>query len=632
MAGRHVARRHGGRRWLLTIGVLLAVVAVGAVVVVNRDGGLSFVSGGQAGCSGRDVELNVSSSPDKAALMTDLARSYTATNPVVRNRCVRVNVASQEPAAVGAALAAGWDTAAHGAEPDVWAPSSSSWLYLLAGLPNGKALLEAPRRSIARSPVVIAMPRPMAEALGWPDKTLGWTELLGLARDPQGWAKVGHPEWGPFKLGLSPPDKSTAGLQAMLGLRAALAGAAESDPAVAAAAAQGEKAAAEAAQQFVLGGMVQFERSVAIYADGTNDMLSQLRKADDRDKALDFLSAFPAEEQAVWAYNHGAVTDESGGGDGANSKPNSKPKVPLAAVYPSEGAPEVDHPYVVLNTPRVDRDRQAAAADFLQYLRQEPSQQRFLRVGYRGVDSNRGFIGTEKDGLLNGQPAPALATPPAADVGRAVQAWGALGQRGVVLSLMDVSGSMKEVVPGTGGKTKLQIAAAAAASALGLFGRDSEVGSWEFSRQVAGDRDWREVVPIGPMNETVDGVPRREALARALLSMRPGGDTGLYDTTLAAFREVKRKWQPGRINVVVILSDGKNDDPGSISLGQLVAKLRAENDPERPVGIITIGYGADADAAVLRRIAEATGGSTHLSRNPNDIAKVFFTALMPPAR
>ena len=317
------------------------------------------------------------------------------------------------------------------------------------------------------------------------------------------------------------------------------------------------------------------------------------------------------------------MTDEGGEG--------GKPKVPLVAVYPVEGAPEVDHPYIVLNTPRVDRDRQAAATDFLSFLRQGTSQQRFLRLGYRGIDSNRGFIGTEEDGLLTGQPAPALPTPPAAEVGQLVKSWAALGQRGVVLSIMDVSGSMNEVVEGTGGKTKLQIATAATSSALGLFGRDSEVGLWEFSRQVAGDRDWRELVPIGPMNETVGGVPRREALARAHERMRAQGDTGLYDTTLAAFKEVQRKWQPGRINVVVLLSDGKNEDPGSISLQQLLGRLKSDQDPERPVGIITIGYGAGADADILAQIAKATGGTSHLSRDPADISKVFLQALTSTA-
>jgi Ca-activated chloride channel family protein len=619
MAGRHVARRGGGRRWALTIGVLVVVVAA-AVVVVTRTGGVPLVSGGSSGCSGRAIDLTVASSPDKAALLSDLAKSYTATGPVVRNRCVKVNVTSQEPAVVGQALAAGWDPAVNGQEPDVWTPSSSSWLYLLAGLPNGKVLLEGPRRSIARSPVVIAMPRPMAEAIGWPDKTLGWAELLGLSRDPAGWAKLKHPEWGPFKLGLTPPDRSTAGLQSVLGLQTALTDKGRVDPVVAAAKARGEEAATEALQQVVLGGMVQFERSVAHYADNTDALLQQLRLADEQGKALDFLSAFPAEEQAIWAYNHGAIGDKAGEGKG------TKPKVQLAAVYPTEGAPEADHPYVVLNTPRVDRDRQAAATDFLRYLRDEPAQQRFLRLGYRGIDSNRGFIGTEEDGLLTGQPSPALQPPKAEDVGRTVKTWAALGQRGVVLSIMDVSGSMKAVVPGTG-KTKLQIAVEATQLALGLFGRDSEVGLWEFSRQIDGGKDWRELVPIGPMNETVNGVPRREALARAHASMRPRGDTGLYDTTLAGYKALKAKWQPDRINALVLVTDGINDDPGSLTLQQLISRLKAELDPQRPVGIIAIAYGADADIDVLKQITAVTGGTAYSSKDPRDIGKVFLQAL-----
>lgn len=619
MAGRHVARRGGGRRWALTIGVLLMVVAA-AVVVVTRTGGVSLVSGGPSGCGGRAVDITVASSPDKAALLTDLAKSYMATGPVVRNHCVEVNVTSQEPALVGQALAAGWDPAVNGEEPDVWAPSSSSWLYLLAGLPNGKVLLEGPRRSIARSPVVIAMPRPMAEAIGWPDKTLGWAELLGMSRDPAGWAKLNHPEWGPFKLGLTPPDRSTAGLQSILGLQTALTDRGREDPLVVAAKAKGDQAAAEALQQIVFGGMIQFERSVAHYADNTEALLQQLRQADEQDKALGFLSAFPAEEQAIWAYNHGAVGDKGGKGKG------TKPKMQLAAVYPTEGAPEADHPYVVLNTPRVDRDRQAAATDFLRYLRGEPAQQRFLRVGYRGIESNRGFIGTEEDGLLAGQPSPALETPRAEEVSRTVRTWAAFGQRGVVLSVMDVSGSMKAIVPGTG-KTKLQIAVEATTLGLGLFGRDSEVGLWEFSRQIDGDKDWRELVPIGPMNETVGGVPRREALARAHANMKPRGDTGLYDTTLAGYKAIKAKWQPDRINALVLVTDGINDDPGSLTLEQLISRLKAERDPQRPVGIIAIAYGADADLKVLKQITAVTGGAAYASKDPRDIGKVFLQAL-----
>ena len=40
--------------------------------------------------------------------------------------------------------------------------------------------------------------------------------------------------------------------------------------------------------------------------------------------------------------------------------------------------------------------------------------------------------------------------------------------------------------------------------------------------------------------------------------LTPGG-TGLYDTTLAAYQEARRTWMPGRINIVLIATDGRND-------------------------------------------------------------------------
>src|SRR5437867_7944648 len=38
----------------------------------------------------------------------------------------------------------------------------------------------------------LAMPVPMAEALGWPNAEIGWSDVLALARDPRGWAARGQ--------------------------------------------------------------------------------------------------------------------------------------------------------------------------------------------------------------------------------------------------------------------------------------------------------------------------------------------------------------------------------------------------------------------------------------------------------
>ena len=61
------------------------------------------------------------------------------------------------------------------------------------------------------------MPRPMAEAMGWPTDQIGWHDLFDLATDPRGWARYGHPEWGRFTLGKTNPNFSTSGLNALIG-------------------------------------------------------------------------------------------------------------------------------------------------------------------------------------------------------------------------------------------------------------------------------------------------------------------------------------------------------------------------------------------------------------------------------
>jgi Ca-activated chloride channel family protein len=55
----------------------------------------------------------------------------------------------------------------------------------------------------------------MAEALGWPDKPIGWDEIVALSADPKGWGSYGHPEWGEFKFGHAHPEQSTTGFTMM---------------------------------------------------------------------------------------------------------------------------------------------------------------------------------------------------------------------------------------------------------------------------------------------------------------------------------------------------------------------------------------------------------------------------------
>src|SRR5579872_5906687 len=80
---------------------------------------------------------------------------------------------------------------------------------------TGKDLL-AKTDNLVLSPVVIAMWKPMAQAIGWGKKPIGWSDVLALARDRKGWQTYGFPQWGQFKFGHTHPEYSNSGLISVL--------------------------------------------------------------------------------------------------------------------------------------------------------------------------------------------------------------------------------------------------------------------------------------------------------------------------------------------------------------------------------------------------------------------------------
>jgi hypothetical protein len=196
-----------------------------------------------------------------------------------------------------------------------------------------------------------------------------------------------------------------------------------------------------------------------------------------------------------------------------------------------------------------------------------------------------------------------------------------------LLAVFDVSTSMRSPV---GRGTRVTLARDAAKSALTLFPDTSAIGLWVFARKMQGADDWKQLLPTKALDAAVDGKTQRDALRQQLDSLpgrlSPGG-TGLYDTTLAAVRAARADYDPRSVSSVVIITDGKDEDDGSIGLAPLAAKLKAEVDPTRPVKVIGIGLGPDADLSALKKIAEATGGSAYSALDPKDLQTVLFDAL-----
>ncbi|WP_067963992.1 substrate-binding and VWA domain-containing protein [Nocardiopsis trehalosi] len=586
----------------VVVGVF-AVVVIAAVRWVFVGAPLPSFGGG---CGGDAITLTVASSPEKAGLMRGFAEDYSGTD--IDEGCVEVEIVEQASGATMEALGAGtWDAEELGPEPDVWTPASSSWLQLARDRRAAEdlpALLPDAAPSIANSPLVIAMPRPMAEALGWPDASLGWHDVLDLAEDEEGWASHGHAEWGAFRLGKTNPNYSTAGLNATIGTYFAATGLTSdlTDDRIDAAETRGFVAAVE--------------RSIVHYGDTTLTFLSNLRRADAEGHGLSYISAVAVEEVSVLHYNEGNPT-----GDPATAGDHPAPDVPLVAVYPDEGTLMSDHPYAVLSS--AEGPVAAAAEGFREHLLSADVQAAFQDAGFRDHEGTPGADVTPENGMLPDQPAQLLNPPSSGALDGMLANWAELRKPANVLLVMDTSGSMQEAVAGTG-QNKLGLAKEAALASLEQFGDSDHLGLWMFSTELDGDRDHRELVPLGPMDGDVGGTPRPDALAEEIEALPPGGGTGLYDTALAAHGLVDGERRDDAINAVVFLTDGRNEDLSGIGLDTLLAGIEGSSETgEAPVRVFTIGYGDDSDMETLTRIAEATDAAAYDATDPASIDEIF---------
>lgn len=555
-------------------GLVIATVA-GAILVV----GLAVLTPRTTVPQRSDcTPLAVSVSQEKAALLGEIAESHNRESQTSSGPCVVVKVTAKPSGTAEEALARGWDDRIDGPRPDVWSPAATSWTVLLQQHRAGRdATSIVPDRSpsLMQSPLVLAMPVTMAEALGWPDRAIGWSDVVALARDPAGWGALGHPEWGHFRMGKTNPTISTSGLHALVAAYFAATGR------------SADLTDADITDPKVVTFVKDVESSVVHYGETASTFLRNLRAADGRGAALSYVSAIAIEEKQIWDYNQG-----QGG---------VRPAMPLAAVYPKEGTLVADHPYVVLNAPWVDEAKRTAAAQFLAYIERGEIQQRFRAAGFRDHDGKAGLEITQASGLLPAGPAIVIAPPAPAVLAHIQQSWTDVRKRARVLMVLDVSGSMSG--------DKIDLMRRAAAKALDQFAPDDEVGLWSF------ESTHRELVPISPVAQ------RRDEMKGLIGRLVANGGTALYATVRASVEHMTQRIDDSRINAVLFLTDGKNEHTDR-DLDRVLRELQAE-DEERRVRVFTIAYGADADQKVLKQIADASSGSYYDATNPATIEKVF---------
>ena len=557
------------RSQLVLLGV--AVIAVALIAILGGGGGDDSANdGGDLGSTTAPatapagaITVSFAYSPEKEKLLVPLVDRFNAEGEEVDGKRVFVKASNVASGDAQAKIAAGR------LKLTAWSPASSLW----GGLLNFEAdqpYVPDENPSIVRTPLVIAMWEPMARALGYPKKKLGFADILKLARSNQGWGAFGKPEFGPFKLVHTNPDFSTSGLSAVVAEYYS---------------ATGKKEGLTA--QDIRRGRAQvkdIERSIVHYGDTTLFISDQLRKS-----GLGYASAVAMEEATLVDFNQRRGSREK-----------------LVAIYPAEGTFYSDNPYITLDAPWVTEEQKAGAKVFADYLAHTIDASTAARYGFRPADLERKPVAplTDENGVDPEQPARVLSVPQPRVLDAIRKAWRADRKPGNVLLVLDTSGSMNEA-------NRLESAKSGLRTFLREVAPQDRVGLTIFNERVM------------PLEAIAPARGNRDTLRNRVAGLIADGGTAAYDATAAAVEQVKKLADTSRINAVVLLTDGEDTDSATTA-DALVRQLEAQGDSQRRVRVFTIAYSAGAQGAAenLARIAEASGGKSYTG-DTDDIETVY---------
>jgi len=424
-------------------------------------------------------------------------------------------------------------------------------------------------QNLVLSPVVIAMWKPMAEALDWGRKPIGWSDILDLARAPSGWTGRGFGQWGALKFGHTHPEYSNSGLIAVLA-------------SVYAAAGKTAGLTLEDVRRPAVGAFIgEIERAVVHYGSSTGFFGRQMFAS-----GPNYLSAAVLYENMV-----------------IEAADRRDLPLPVVAIYPKEGTFWSDHPAGLVDREWVSPSHRAAAKAYLSFLVERPQQERAIAFGFRPalVDIPLAAPIDAAHGVDPREPQTTLAVPSAEVINGVLDLWRRHKKRSQVTLVLDTSGSMED-------DRKLQYAQEGARQLIAMLDDDDEFSLATFS---------------GEVHVLAEGLRIGDARAQAIGridSLVAGGSTRLYDAVDRAYRLASARASPDRIHAIVVLSDGADTGSG-IALEQLLPRITFDNEL-RTTRVFTIAYGDKAKRDVLERIAAATRARSY-EGTPKNIVTVF---------
>lgn len=539
------------------------LAGVTVVVVVAAALVVVFGSGG-ALCSTREpVLVSVAAAVDVAPVAMQAAERFNQTKTATGGRCVLVQVTEQPPATVLRTLI-GDRAGVLRQRPDGWIADSSAWIRLARK--QGASALPAGQSVVATSPLVFATRSSLAQRFAVGKTEMNWRMVF----PPTVRGRLRPTENEPDVVRVPDPSLAGAGIATV-------------------AAARDVVGTGEAADK-ALTAFVRWAQ-----AGSAPDYRSMLAAVDDR--AFWQRPVVIVPEQSVWEHNRQSSSD------------------PVVALHPREGTINLDYPYVVTATDPAVAD---ASTIFADWLRGEEAQEMVRRAGFRSGDGTLGPISPGPQ-IPTVEPKTRPSVSPA-EIDEALQAWSRLAPPTNILVLADTSKHMTE---------RLGVALSAAKIGLQLFPDSTRMGMWEFADTLGKAKGYRQRVGLGPINEPETGqVVRRGRLDEltTTITAHPDLESSLYDAISSGFNAVTDDYREEMNNTLLVITSGR-DDANGLTRQQLLDRLRKEWNPDKPVQIVIIAFGANVDRDGLAQITTATNGSLHVAQKPDEIIDVFLAAL-----
>ena len=563
------------------VGIFLAVCAA-VILLAKGDGkGSGSGSGDAATASGAAsaapgaptgpaVDIVVSTSDGKKEWVEDVVKAFHDSKAEVGGKPIRVQLIHMKSGESMQKILDGKE------KPTLWSPAGQAWIELINQTWKGRTnqnFVDASKPTVV-SGLVIAMWEPMARALGWPDKPIGWDDITKVAGDPKGWASLNHPEWGAFRFGHGHPDFSTS---AMLSVVSAI---------YAAAGKTAGLTTEDLKNPKVIEKLATLEKSIVHYGESSSWLTEKL------------CTRGPAYLSAVTLYESNVVK--------ANDKYKAKMPFKLVAIYPKEGTFWENHPTGIVNADWVTAEQKQAAQKLLDFMTSKDQQAKAPKYGYRPTDKSVP-VSAPIDAEHGADPAQSadksLEYMSDSVFRRANELWHEVKKHSLVYMVLDTSGSMNG--------EPMNAAKKGTAQFIREMQKEDEVAVIAFS-----DRP-RLVKPLGKVRDVGEG------LAQSVEGLFADGATSLYDATLMALDLIekhKKDSKEQKLYGVVVLSDGK-DTSSTQKLSDLLDRMPA-NESADGTRIFTVAYGDEADEDLLKRVANSSN-ALYMKGNAGNIDKIY---------